>query len=283
MSDEYSERFRAAGIAAETIAKWQRLLARLASFPSVLVAYSGGVDSTFLAYAATLVLHEKCLAFRVATDIESQQQTDFAERWAAQLGLNYQAIPFRMLEREDFAQNSPDRCYTCKRTILSLLQQVGREQHIQVFLEGQNADDAGDYRPGRKAVLETGTLSPLAEVGLTKDEIRQLARALELPVWNLPSSPCLATRVPYGERITVEKLHAIEAGEDYLQQLGLTQVRVRHHGDTARLEVQPADMAEIVRRHAEVFAYFRSLGFTYVTLDLRGYSQGSLNERITQA
>ena len=120
-------------------------------------------------------------------------------------------------------------------------------------------------------------------MGLTKDEIRQLARALELPVWNLPSSPCLATRVPYGERITAGKLHAIEAGEDYLQQLGLTQVRVRHHGDTARLEVQPADMAEIVRRRAEVFAYFRSLGFTYVTLDLRGYSQGSLNERITQA
>jgi len=283
MSDEYSERFRAAGIAAETIAKWQRLLARLASFPSVLVAYSGGVDSTFLAYAATLALHEKCLVIRVATDIESQQQANFAERWAAQLGLNYRAIPFRMLERDDFAQNPPDRCYICKRTILSLLQQVGREQHVEVFLEGQNADDEGDYRPGRKAVLETGTLSPLAEVELTKDEIRQLARALELPVWNLPSSPCLATRVPYGERITAKKLHAIEAGESYLQQLGLTQVRVRHHGDTARLEVLPADMAEIVRRHTQVFAYFRSLGFTYVALDLRGYAQGSLNERITQA
>jgi uncharacterized protein len=283
MNEEYSAQFRRAGIAEDTLAKWQRLIARLAEFPAVLVAYSGGVDSTFLAYAANLVLRENCLVVRVAIDVESKQQINFADRWANSLQLNYQTIPFRLLEQTNFAENPPDRCYHCKLAILRLLQQVGREHNIHVFIEGQNADDQHDYRPGEKAVRETGTLSPLAEVGLTKSEIRQLARALQLPVWNLPSSPCLASRVPYGEPITAEKLHAIEAGEAYLQQMGFAQVRVRHHGDTARLEVQPADMAKTIERREEIYTYFRGLGFTYVTLDLHGYVQGSLNERITQA
>jgi uncharacterized protein len=183
-----------------------------------------------------------------------------------------------VLDDPDVVRNTPERCYFCKRSILLVLQEYADEHGYTVAVEGQNVDDAADYRPGRRAVQETGTRSPLLESRLTKAEIRALAQALGLSIWNLPSSPCLATRIPFGDPLTVSALSRIAAAEAFLHELGAKVVRVRAHGDLARLEVEEGDLARVLEHHGAVVARLGELGFRYVTLDLAGYRQGSLNE-----
>jgi uncharacterized protein len=270
---EASTRLRAAPLPAALIGKWEALVAMLTGYGSAVVAYSGGVDSGLLAYAAHLVLGERMMAVTVSSELDIPGQTERAQAFAAEVGFPCTTLTLPVLDNPDIASNPPDRCYFCKRSILQLLHGYAAAHGYAVVLEGQNVDDSGDYRPGRRAVQETGTHSPLLEAGLTKADIRALAQALGLSIWNLPSSPCLATRIPYGEPLSAPALARIAAAEAFLHGLGLATVRVRAHGDLAHV-----DLPRVVKRHKSVVKRLRELGFRYVTLDLGGYRQGSLNE-----
>lgn len=276
--EDVTHELKQKGIPAETLDKWQALTGQLASFDSVLIAYSGGVDSTFLATVANLVLGEKSCAVFVQTEVDAGSQTEKVERWAEQGHFQFVKLTHNALDDPQFVSNPINRCYFCKLTILGLLRNYAAAHHFQHVLEGQNKDDQKDYRPGRQAVKETGTYSPLAEAGLTKAEIRSLAQALGLGVWNQPSSPCLASRFPYGSPINQRGLGMVDKGEAYLHQLGFAEVRVRIHQDLARIEVAPEKVPELVALGSEVSRYFKEIGFLYVTVDLQGYRQGSLNE-----
>ena len=199
---------------------------------------------------------------------------DFAEEHE----FKHETISNDPLQDPDFSANPVDRCYYCKTDILHGLWNYAREQHYGVVLEGQNADDQTDYRPGRKAVEETGTLSPLAKNGLIKAEIRLLAKAFGLSIWNQPSSPCLASRIPYGTEITVKVLDQIARAENYLHKKGFEIVRVRYHHELARIEVEPDKILKLLDIREDLMNYFKSIGFLYVTLDLQGYRLGSMNE-----
>jgi uncharacterized protein len=199
---------------------------------------------------------------------------------AHQFGLRFRIIESNEMADPDFVANPPERCYYCKRELFSELKPIALAEGLKWVADGTNADDLSDYRPGRKASAEAGIRSPLLEVGLTKAEIRQLSRAQGLPTWDRPASPCLASRIPYGIPVTAETLNKIAQGEKYLHNLGLRQVRLRHHGDIARIELDQPDMAKIIKTDIRqgVIEHFKALGYKYVTLDLTGYRTGSLNE-----
>ncbi len=271
-------RLRAAALPAALPDKWSALLATLTGYGSAVVAYSGGVDSGLLAYAAWLALGERMIAVTVSSPLEIPGQARQAQTFAAEAGFPHTTLSLDVLENPDVARNPPERCYFCKRSILRLLHGYAAAHGYAVVVEGQNVDDNADYRPGRRAVQETGTRSPLLECGLTKADIRALAGALGLSIWNLPSSPCLATRIPYGEPLTASALSRVAAAEEFLHELGIEVVRVRAHGDLARVEVGEADVAPVLAARETVVARLRELGFRYVTLDLAGYRQGSMNE-----
>jgi uncharacterized protein len=273
-----TERLRAAALPAGLLDKWSALIATLSGYGSAVVAYSGGVDSGLLAYAAYLALGERMLAVTMSSPLEIPGQTQQAQAFAAEVGFPHTTLTLPVLDNLDVVRNTPERCYYCKRSILLLLHEYAAEYGYSVVVEGQNVDDAADYRPGRRAVQETGTHSPLLESGLTKADIRALAQALGLSIWNLPSSPCLATRIPYGDPLTASALARIAAAEAFLHELGPKVVRVRAHGDLARIEVAEGDLARVLEHHAVLVARLRELGFRYVTLDLASYRQGSLNE-----
>jgi uncharacterized protein len=260
--------------------KWSALLSTLSGYGSALMAYSGGVDSGLLAYAAFVALGQRMLAVTVSSPLEVPGQTQQAQAFAAKVGFAHTTLTLPVLDNADVVRNTPERCYFCKRSILLLLKGYGAEHGYSVVVEGQNVDDAADYRPGRRAVQETGTRSPLLECGLTKVDIRALAQALGLSIWNLPSSPCLATRIPYGQPLTAAALSRIAAAEAFLHELGAKVVRVRAHGDLARIEVEEGDLARVLAHHESVVARLRQLGFRYVALDLAGYRQGSMNEAV---
>lgn len=258
--------------------KWSALTATLSGYGSAVVAYSGGVDSGLLAYAAYQALGERMLAVTVSSELDIPGPTQRAQAFAAEVGFPHTTLTLPVLDNPDIVRNPPDRCYFCKRSILQLLHGYAADHGYAVVVEGQNADDAGDYRPGRHAVLETGTHSPLLESGLAKADIRALAQALGLSIWDLPSSPCLATRIPYGEPLTAPALSRIAAAEAFLHELGAKVVRVRAHGDLARVEVAEDDLPQVLTHHCLVVTRLRELGFRYVTLDLAGYRQGSMDE-----
>jgi uncharacterized protein len=251
---------------------------------SILVAYSGGADSTCLLSVAADVLGSRCVAATNESVIYAPSDLQRARQMAVQLGVEHLTFTFDHLVREDFAANSPRRCYYCKRTLFEHLFEIARERDLQHVVDGSVVDDLGDYRPGMEACRELGVRSPLLEVGLTKAEVRQLARQRGLPTADLPSMACLASRVPYGRRITGETLHQIAEAEAFLLQLGLVQVRVRHHGEIARIEVAPEQLdvltAEPVR--TQVVNRLVALGFRYCTVDLLGYRSGSMNEVLTE-
>ena len=250
---------------AQAFAKLKLLRERVRVIGSAVVAFSSGVDSTFL--------------LRVAHTFP-KRELDEAAAFCRTEGVRHGIIDSEELDIPGFADNPPDRCYHCKRELFSKLLDFARENGLAAVLEGSNLDDDGDYRPGRRAIRELGIVSPLHEAGLTKAEIRALSREMGLPTSDKPSFACLTSRFPYGERITAAALERVEKAEQWLLDagLGLSQLRVRSHGNLARIEVPPDTIPHLAAHAAEIAAAFKELGFAYVTLDLRGYRTGSMNE-----
>jgi uncharacterized protein len=261
--------------------KYQALIQRLAGTSSLLVAFSGGVDSGLLAAVAHQALGPKMLAVTVSSPVEMPESVDAARALAGQVGFAHRVLEYDDLASHEFTSNPPDRCYHCKLSRLGTLAQMAADLGFAAVAEGSNADDGGDYRPGKRAVVELNVLSPLAETGFTKAEVRALAKELGLALWNKPSAPCLATRFPYGTQVTREGIDQIARGEAYLRARGFEPVRVRHYGNLARLEVAPEAIARLVDASGEVAAFFKELGFSHVVVDLVGYRSGSLNEGLS--
>lgn len=260
--------------------KYDALLARLSEMDSMLVAYSGGVDSTLLAFCAHAVLGDRCKAVLATSDTYPTSEVIAARELAATLGFNLIEVETYELADPRFAANSTERCYYCKGELFGLLAHVAEVQGMSVVADGSNADDRADFRPGSKAKAEHGVISPLDEVDLTKDEIRALARELGLPNWDKPSMACLASRFPYGEAITEDGLTRVGTAETALRELGLQQFRVRAHGQVARVEIEPAEMDRAWAMRDRIAEAVREAGFTWVAADLDGYRTGSLNEAL---
>ena len=260
--------------------KLKRLRERVRGIGSAVVAFSSGVDSTFLLHVAHEELGERVVAATIRSHTFPKRELDEAAAFCRAEGVRHVVIESEELDIPGFAENPPDRCYHCKRELFSKLLAFARENGLAAVLEGSNLDDDGDYRPGRRAIRELGIVSPLHEAGLTKAEIRALSREMGLPTSNKPSFACLASRFPYGERITAAALERVEKAEQWLLDagLGLTQLRVRSHGNLARIEVPPDAIPRLAARAAEIDDAFKKLGFAYVALDLRGYRTGSMNE-----
>lgn len=261
-------------------AKREHLRHILTGLESALVAYSGGVDSVYLACEAARALGDRLVCVTADSPSYPDNQRQLALEMSARLGLRHEFIRTREMELPEYRANPADRCYYCKRELFGQLAELARRRGIAFVLDGSNADDRGDYRPGRRAAREFGVRSPLDEAGLGKEEIRLLSEEAGLPTWDEPASACLSSRIPYGSEVTEEKLAAIEAAERALRALGFRQCRVRHHGEVARIEVPRAEMGRMLEGETpdKVSRELAALGFKYVTLDLKGYRTGSLNE-----
>ena len=246
----------------------------------VLVAYSGGVDSAYLALIATQELGEDALCLTGISPSVSQKQQSDAKQIALDFKLNYQTVDTDEFENPLYKANPTNRCYHCKTELYGKLELIAERNKIPFVLDGANTDDVRDYRPGRTAAAEKSVRSPLIEVGLSKNEIRELSKKQQLPTWDQPSSPCLSSRVAYGVPVTIERLSKVERGEEYLRSLGFREFRVRVHDELARLEIAPNELERALNLEIteKIAAKFRRLGFKYVTLDLHGYRSGAMNE-----
>ncbi len=265
----------------EVLARKERTLREtLAALGGAVIAFSGGADSAYLAYVAHEELGDRALCITADSPSYPQRHRELALRLVGQLGLRHEFIRTHEMERPEYRANPSNRCYFCKQELYTELRRLARERGIDAVLDGNNADDRGDYRPGREAAREFGVRSPLDEADLTKADIRRLSRAAGLPTWDEPASACLSSRIPYLNEVTGEKLRAIEHAEEVLHGLGFRLCRVRHHGDTARVELDPDDMRRALDENvrAALLRELRALGFRYVALDLQGYRSGSLNE-----
>jgi uncharacterized protein len=263
--------------------KLTRLEACIRRWDRVAVAFSGGVDSTFLLKVAREVLGQNVLAVTVVSELMPRHEKADAVHLAQLIDAPHVLVETDDLSDPAFTANPPDKCYLCKKKRFSQLKIFARSKGIEIVVDGTNSDDGLDYRPGEKAARELGVESPLREAGLGKDDIRRLSRQLGLPTWDKPAFACLASRIPYHHEITAEKLQQIDAGETFLRQLNVSaQVRVRHHGRLARLEIEPAAIHKLVAEplRTRVLDYFTGLGFQYITLDLAGYAMGSLNREL---
>jgi uncharacterized protein len=265
--------------------KWDRLKSLLREMQLAVLAYSGGVDSSLLLRAASEVLGPHLIAVTAVSETYPPLELAAAKEFASSLGVTHRILRTEELGMEEFARNSPERCYFCKRELFGKLRQIADTEGIQFILDGSNTDDLKDHRPGRRAAQEFSVRSPLMEAGLSKSEVRELAHALNLSVWDKPSLACLSSRIPYGTRITPEILQTIQTAEDHLRVLGFRQVRVRHHGDTARIEIDPEDFGRLLSGDMarRITSGLKQSGFTYVCLDLEGYRTGSMNEGIEKA
>jgi uncharacterized protein len=257
-------------------AKLRKLEDILAKMGSVLIAYSGGADSTFLLKVALDVLGQNVLATTARAPIVPSWELTAAEEMAHQLGARHLFIETGVLDDPDFSYNPPDRCYICKRALFSRLRELASKHGLNKVIEGSNQDDLSEYRPGLRAVREFAVKSPLVEAGFTKAQIRSLSREMGLPTWNKPAQTCLATRFSYGEHLTPEKLKRVEEAEGFLHSLNLRQVRVRDHGVLARIEVPGEDMAHLLELASRAVDKLKELGYTYITLDLEGHRTGSM-------
>jgi len=260
--------------------KRQKLFAVLKGLERALVAYSGGTDSAYLAWAAAQALGDGALAVTAdSPSIPESHKRDAAE-YARICGFRHEFIPTYEFDNPDYAKNDPDRCYHCKDELFTRLEELARERGYRHIIYGVNCDDLGDYRPGQQAARRHQVKAPLVEAGLSKAEIRELARLAGLPFWDRPASACLSSRIPYGTPVTAERVKTVERGEEAVRALGFRQFRVRYHGELVRLEFARDELGRALdlEMAARLVAIFKPLGFHYVTIDLEGYRQGSLNE-----
>lgn len=264
--------------------KYELLKEQLGTFDGLVIAFSGGVDSTFLLKVAHEVLGSKVLAVTARSSTYPEREFREAKEFTEKHGILHTVIISEELEVEGFSDNPKNRCYLCKNELFTKIKEIASKQGIQHIAEGSNFDDLSDYRPGLKAVSEMGVISPLRTAGLTKEEIRTLSREMGLSTWNKPSFACLSSRFPYGHKITREKLEMVDKAEQYLLDSGFSQVRVRHHGDIARIEVSFDEIGKFFNRDfmQEVYEYFKKIGFTYTALDFKGYRTGSMNETLKE-
>ena len=260
--------------------KERKLLANLSSMGRVIVAFSGGTDSAYLAWAANRALGANAVAITADSASLPESHKRDAEAFVERFGIVHEYVATQEFDNPDYVKNGPDRCFHCKDELFTRLEEVGREHGIEHVVYGVNVDDLGDYRPGQTAAKLHTVKAPLVDAGLTKAAIRELSRLANLPTWDRPSSACLSSRVPYGTPVTPQTVKTVKAGEEAIRALGFRQFRVRFHGDIVRIEIARDEMPralsiEMAQRFTGIF---RALGFHYVTLDLEGYRQGSLNE-----
>lgn len=264
--------------------KHEKLKLILSNLESVAIGFSGGVDSTFLLKAAKDVLGDDVLAVTARSSTYPEREFLEAKEYAKNLNAKHEIIISEELDIEGFSKNPVDRCFHCKNELFSKIKEVALQKGYKHVVDGSNLDDEGDFRPGMKAAKELGVRSPLREAGLTKEDIRKLSRDLDLPTWNKPAFACLSSRFPYGNEITKEKLSMVERAEEYLRSLGITQIRVRHHENIARIEVDPTERRKFFDEKLmdEIGKRLKEIGFTYITLDILGYRSGSMNEVLSE-
>jgi pyridinium-3,5-biscarboxylic acid mononucleotide sulfurtransferase len=260
--------------------KEERLREIFRELDSVIVAYSGGVDSSYVAYVANAELGPRAVCITGQSASLPEYQRAEIDQVVKKFGFQHEIIQTEELENPGYRANNPDRCFFCKDELYTKLESVARTRGIKSIVDGSTVDDLGDYRPGRRAASQHAVRSPLIEAGLTKIEVRELSRQVTLPTWDKPASPCLSSRIAYGTTVTIERLSKVDRGEEILREFGFREFRVRHHDQLVRIEIAPAEMDRVLRKDliAELARRFRELGFKYVTLDLEGFRSGSMNE-----
>ena len=254
------------------------LTERIKAAGKMAVAFSGGVDSTYLAYKAHEVLGDDAIAVTIRSQVLIEEDFRWTVDFCRDNGIKQVVVDCDVFDSEQFENNPPDRCYYCKKMDFNAIQKAAEEYGITIVADGSNVDDTGDYRPGMRAMAELGIVSPLKEAGLTKNDIRQLSKEAGLPTWDKPAAACLASRFAYGEKITTEGLIRVANAEKFIKDLGFRGIRVRVHGNLARIEVAPEDKGRFLLNADEVTSKLMELGFSYVTMDLKGYRTGSMNE-----